>query len=186
MKLQIKNMVCDRCIMVVQTLADQAELQVNKVDLGFIYLKEEANAKQIIRLDSALKKVGFELLADKDSQLIAQIKNAIIELVQLRHNDLKVNLSDYLSDQLKQDYHFLSHFFSSVEGSTIEKYYISQKIEKVKELLVYDELSLNEISHLMHYSSMAHLSAQFKKVTGQTPSQFKKAQDNQRVALDKI
>lgn len=179
-------MVCDRCIMVVQSLMEKSNFAIAKVELGTVELKEKASSKEIENLNTELKKVGFELLGDKDSQLIEKIKKTIIELIQHRNNDLKINLSDYLSEQLQHDYHFLSHLFSSFEGTTIEKYYITQKIEKVKELLIYDELSLNEISHFMHYSSVAHLSAQFKKITGLTPSQFKKMKGNQRLALDKV
>ncbi len=186
MKLQIKNMVCDRCVMVVQSLVEKSDLNARQVSLGSVELSENPTTDRLKSFEAALQNVGFELLSDKDKQLTEQIKKVIIDLVQQKNNHLKTNLSGYLSDKLNQDYHHLSHLFSSIEGTTIEKYYINLKIEKVKELLVYDEFSLNEISHVMHYSSVAHLSAQFKKITGLTPSQFKKKQDNHRVALDKV
>ncbi|MCC8153439.1 MAG: AraC family transcriptional regulator, partial [Tannerellaceae bacterium] len=134
-----------------------------------------------------LTAVGFELLDDKRTQLIEKIKSIIIELVHHENSDLKINLSDYLTDKISSHtYHYLSNLFSETETITIEKYFIAQKIERVKELLAYDELTLNEIADQLNYSSTAHLSTQFKKITGLTPSQFKKRIHKNRTPLDSI
>src|SRR5690606_36069809 len=133
-----------------------------------------------------LQTLGFELIDDKRSRQIMQIKSAIIDLVHQRNNSIKINLSNYVSNKLNHDYTYLSNLFSEVEGTTIEKYFIAQKIEKVKELLVYDELSLSEISFQLNYSSVAYLSNQFKKVTGLTPSHFKQIRADKRKPLDKV
>ena len=138
------------------------------------------------RLVTELEAVGFYLIDDKKSRLIEQIKTLVIELVHYNSNNLKINLSDYISEKLHHDYNYISNLFSEVEGTTIEKYFITQKIERVKELLVYDELTLNEIADQLNYSSTAHLSAQFKKVTGFTPSYFKKIKENKRKPLDEV
>ncbi|GAB1358490.1 hypothetical protein MASR1M31_02680 [Porphyromonadaceae bacterium] len=137
-------------------------------------------------LQERLREVGFELIDDRRTRIIEQVKNAVVELVHRDNAMLKVNLSDYVSDKIHQDYSSISHLFSEVENTTIEKYFIAQKIERVKELLVYDELTLNEIADLMNYSSAAHLSAQFKKITGLTPSHYKRIKENRRIPLDKI
>ena len=137
-------------------------------------------------MDKALVLLGFELIDDKKSRIIEKIKNIIIELVHHQNNDAKTNLSDVLSSQLHHDYNYLSNLFSEIEGTTIEKYFIAQKIEKVKELLVYDELSLSEIAFRLNYSSVAYLSNQFKKVTGLTPSYYKQIRDDKRKPLDKV
>jgi len=138
------------------------------------------------KLSNSLQCLGFSLIDNKRARMIEQIKTAIIELVHYNDNNLKVNLSDYLSDKMKHDYNYISNLFSEVEGTTIEKYFIAQKIEKVKELLVYDELTLNEIAYKLNYSSVAHLSAQFKKVTGLTPSHFRQVKINKRKPLDQV
>ena len=137
-------------------------------------------------MKTALEKVGFELIDNRKGQLIERAKTLLIELVHRQNNELRTNLSDYLSQQLGHDYSSLSTLFSEVEGTTIEKFYIAQKIERVKELLVYDELSLSEIAHLLNYSSVAHLSNQFKKITGLTPSHFKQIGAVKRKPLDEL
>jgi AraC-like DNA-binding protein len=182
----IKNMVCNRCIMVVQNELDKLGLAVKNIKLGEVTLDKEPTAEEKDKLDKALVLLGFELIDDKKSRIIEKIKNIIIELVHHQNNDAKTNLSDVLSSQLHHDYNYLSNLFSEVEGTTIEKYFIAQKIEKVKELLVYDELSLSEISFRLNYSSVAYLSNQFKKVTGLTPSYFKQIRDDKRKPLDKV
>ncbi|RZL49430.1 MAG: AraC family transcriptional regulator [Pedobacter sp.] len=187
MKLYIKNMVCDRCKMVVKTELEKLGFNPIYVTLGEVEIAEkQVNTKQITALQLMLNGFGFELLTDKKKQLVEQIKAIIIELAHYGTDALKVNLSAYLSEKLVVDYTHLSAIFSEVEQSTIEKYFIKQKIEKVKELLSYGEISLSEIANLLNYSSVAHLSAQFKKITGQTPSQYKSNQKVVRKTLDQI
>lgn len=182
----IKNMVCSRCIMVVQNELDKLGLNVKSVKLGEVVLAEEPTSKQKDALTEVLDALGFEVIDDKKSRIIEKIKNIIIDLVHYQDNDTKTNLSDVLSDKLHHDYNYLSNLFSEVEGTTIEKYFIAQKVEKVKELLVYDELSLSEIADRLNYSSVAYLSNQFKKVTGLTPSHFKQIKEDKRKPLDKV
>lgn len=182
----IKNMVCNRCIMAVQHELDKLDLPVKSVSLGEVVLDGELTTGQKQDLDQALAPLGFEIIDDRKSRIIEQIKNIIIDLVHHQDNDARSNLSDVLSSKLHHDYNYLSKLFSEVEGMTIEKYFIAQKIEKVKELLVYDELSLSEIAHRMNYSSVAYLSNQFKKVTGLTPSHFKQIGKDRRKPLDEV
>ena len=143
-------------------------------------------SEEIKELEKVLIPLGFEIIDDKKSRVIEQIKNVIIDLVHHQDNETKNNLSDVLSKELHHDYNYLSNLFSEVEGTTIEKYFIAQKIEKVKELLVYDELSLSEIAFRLNYSSAAYLSNKFKKVTGLTPSHFKQVKEDKRKPLDKV
>ncbi len=182
----IKNMVCNRCIMVVQNELGKLGLDINHITLGEVTLKKEPTTEERGHLEKALTLLGFEVIDDKKSRIIEKIKNTIIKLVHHQDNDLKNNLSDILSDELHLDYNYLSNLFSEVEGTTIEKYFIAQKIEKVKELLVYDELSLSEIAFQLNYSSVAYLSNQFKKTTGLTPSHFKQIKEDKRKPLDKV
>ena len=184
--LHIKNMVCNRCIMVVKSQLKQLGLQPLSVELGIAVLPDKVTDEVYLSVKEAIEPFGFELIDDKKSQVIEQIKDAIIELVHYNDNDLKVNLSDYLISKLNRDYSSLSKLFSEVTNTTIEKYLIAQKIERAKELLVYGEFSLNEIADLLNYSSAAYLSAQFKSVTGLTPSYFKKIKENKRKPLDQI
>ena len=182
----IKNMVCNRCIMVVHNELEKLNLDVNTVNLGRVDLNTPLQPSDKIKLKSVLLPLGFELIDDKKSRVIESIKNIIIDVVHHQESDIKINLSDLLSSELQLDYNYLSTLFSEVEGTTIEKYFIAQKIEKVKELLVYDELSLSEIAHRLNYSSVAYLSNQFKKVTGLTPSHFKQIKEQKRKPLDEI
>lgn len=179
-------MVCDRCIMVVQNELDKLGLEAKSVKLGEVILINELKNNEKQALEKVLTALGFELIDDKKSRLIEKIKNVIINLVHHQDNDIKNNLSDVLSNELHHDYNYLSNLFSEVEGTTIEKYFIAQKIERVKELLVYDELSLSEIAFQLNYSSVAYLSNQFKKVTGLTPSHFKQIKEDKRKPLDKV
>lgn len=181
----IKNMVCNRCIMVLQSKMSELGIHVKNIALGEVALESELSEDQKKKLESALQPLGFEWIDDKKSRIIEKIKSVIIDLVHHRDNNSKSRLSDILSEELHRDYHYLSNLFSEVEGATIEKYFIAQKIEKVKELLVYDELSLNEIAFRLNYSSVAYLSNQFKKVTGLTPSHFKKIGEK-RKPLDRV
>jgi AraC-like DNA-binding protein len=179
-------MVCNRCIMVVRLEFVKLGIEPVAVELGEVELKNELDATERKKVTLALQELGFDLIDDKKSRLIERVKNLIIELVQENHNELKTNLSDYLTSHLHNDYHYLSNLFSAVEGTTIEKYFIAQKIEKVKELLVYDELSLSEIADQLNYSSVAYLSSQFKRVTGLTPSHFKNIKSIRRKPLDEV
>lgn len=179
-------MVCARCIMVVDNELQKVGLHAKAIKLGEVTLDKEPTSEQKEALDKALIHLGFEPIDDKKGRIIEKIKNVIIEMVHHSEFDNKVNLSDVLSRELHHDYNYLSNLFSEVEGSTIEKYFIAQKVEKVKELLVYDEMSLSEIAYKLNYSSVAYLSNQFKKVTGLTPSHFKQIRDDKRKPLDKV
>jgi AraC-like DNA-binding protein len=186
MKLYIKNMVCSRCIMVVKSELIKFGLHPTCVELGQASITEELEGPEKNKLNKVLMSLGFELMDDKRSRIIEKIKNAIVELVHYSEDQLKTNFSKYISEKLHHDYNSLSNLFSEVQGTTIEKYFIAQKIEKVKELLVYDELSLSEIAEKMNYSSVSHLSKQFKKVTGLTPTYFKQVKENKRIPLEQL
>ena len=186
MKLYIKNMVCNRCKMVVKTELERLGLFPLSVELGEVELANEPDESEKLKVRNALQHYGFTLISDKKSLLIERVKNLIVELVHNNNSELKTNLSDYLSTRLHHDYNHISSLFSLVEGITMEKYFIAQKIEKVKELLVYDELSLSEIAYQQNYSSVAYLSNQFKKVTGLTPSHFKNIKGIKRKPLDEV
>ena len=172
--LHIKNMVCNRCAMVVESLFRAIDVEPLVVNLGEVKLAQALNKEQSSIIRKALLEKGFELIDDKKSLLLEQIKSLVID--EIHHHDhfeLKINWSHYLAEKLGEDYAHLSSLFSSVEGITLEQYIIKQKIEKVKEYLFYDELSVKEIAFKLGYSSVAHLSTQFKKVTGLTPSSYK-------------
>lgn len=186
MKLYIKNMVCNRCKMVVKSEFDKLGYHTSTVELGEVEIKNELTEIEKQNLNIALQNFGFNLIDDKKSRLIERVKTLVVELVHYNNNDLKTNLSDYISSRLNHDYNYISNLFSDVEGTTIEKYFIAQKIEKVKELLVYDELSLSEIAFKLNYSSVAYLSNQFKKVTGLSPSHFRNIKGNKRLPLDEV
>ncbi|QGY46090.1 helix-turn-helix domain-containing protein [Maribellus comscasis] len=186
MKLYIKNMVCIRCQMVVKAELEKIGLPYTDVKIGEADIIGSVEAEQLKQLGTALKKSGLLLMDDKKSILVEKIKSAIIELVHYTEEQIKVNLSDYLSEKLNYDYTYLANLFSEVKGITIEKFYLTHKIEKVKELIVYDELNLTEIAYKMHYSSVAHLSNQFKKITGLTPSHFKKLKNKRRDTLEEV
>lgn len=184
--LHIKNMVCNRCIKVVRESAEQLGLEVEHLRLGELVLKGEVPEEKKQQLKYSLLEDGFELLDDRKAALVEKIKNIIIREVHYTEERRQVNFSDLIADELHMDYNYLSTLFSSMEGTTIEKYIILQRIEKVKELLVYDELTLSEIAWKLGYSSVHHLSAQFKKITGLTPSHFKKIGEDKRRPLDGV
>ncbi|MCU0440712.1 MAG: AraC family transcriptional regulator [Raineya sp.] len=186
MKLYIKNMVCSRCKMVVKSELEKLKLQLLTVDLGEVETVAAISETQKNEIAEHLRGFGFELIDDKKSRLIDKIKILIIDLVHHQNSPLNTNLSSYLSDQLLQDYSALSNLFSEVEDTTIEKYFINQKIEKVKELLLYDELTMSEIAFQMNYSSVAYLSNQFKKITGFSPSHYKQLKDKKRRQIEDI
>lgn len=186
LKLYVKNMVCIRCIMVVKDELTKLGLRYISVQLGEVEMMEEISQIQRDQFGAALLRSGLELMDDKKSILIQKIKTVIIELVHYSEEPLAINLSTYLAEQLQHDYTYLANLFSEVQGTTIEKFFISHKIERVKELLVYDELTLTEIAYKIHYSSVAHLCTQFKKVTGLTPSHFKSLKDRRRSMLEDL
>jgi len=182
-------MVCNRCIAAVQNAVEQLGLHAEKITLGEVVLSDEPlPSEKLQRLDESLKSLGFERIDDRRARLIESIKNKVIQ--KIHHHDQidrKFNWSTVLADELHYDYNYLSNLFSSVEGTTLEQYIIRQKIERAKELLFYDELNLSEIASKLGYSSVAHLSSQFKKITGFTPSQLKKTVPlRSRTPLDKI
>jgi AraC-like DNA-binding protein len=179
-------MVSIRCKMIVKAELDKLGLHYGVVDLGEVEVKETITSEQRNRIKLSLMKSGLELMDDKKAMLIEKIKNVIIELVHYSDEPLEINLSEYLSRKLNHDYTYLANLFSEVTGITIEHYFIAHKIERVKELILYDELNLTEISYKMHYSSVAHLSTQFKKVTGLTPSHFKLLKNKRRSMLEDL
>lgn len=186
MKLYIKNMVCNRCKMVVKSELEKLELSLIAVELGEVEIDGDLSEKKKIQVSQRLLGLGFELIDNKKSRIIERMKNAIIDLVHHQDNQIRTNLSVFLSEQLLMDYNYLSNLFSEVEGVSIEHFYIAQKIERVKELLVYDELTLSEIAFQLNYSSLAHLSRQFKQVTGLTPSHFKGLKQTKRSPIDEL
>jgi len=179
-------MVSIRCKMVVKSELKKLGLHFTKVDLGEVEVKEELTPDLRNELKTALAKSGLELMENKKAILIERIKNSIIEMVHYSNELPKTNFSDYLSDKLNHDYTYLANLFSEVTGTTIEHYIIAHKIERVKELLLYDELNLSEISYLLNYSSVAHLSSQFKKVTGLTPTFYKNLKQKRLIALENV
>lgn len=179
-------MVCIRCQIVVKSELEKLGLHYHNVKIGEADIIEDLSTDQLKQLDFALKKSGLHLMDNKKSVLVEKIKAVIIELVHYSEDQIKGNLSEYLSEKLNYDYTYLANLFSEVKGITIEKFYLTHKIEKVKELIVYDELNISEIAYKMHYSSVAHLSNQFKKFTGLTPSHFKKLKKKRRITLEDV
>ena len=176
-------MVCVRCKMVVKSELDKLGVQYTSIELGEVEIPDNIEKDQLSNLSVALKMTGLELMDDNKNILVEKIKTIIIELIHYNDEQIKINLSDYLSEKLNHNYTYLSNLFSEVKGTTIEQFYLANKIEKVKELLFYDELNLAEIAYKLHYSSVAHLSNQFKKMTGLTPSHFKNLKNNRRSVL---
>jgi len=179
-------MVCIRCQMVVKAELEKLGLQYVYVKIGEADIIGDVQPVQLERLKIDLKKAGLILMDNKKSVLVEKIKSVIIELVHYSEDQIKVNLSDFLSEKLNYDYTYLANLFSEVKGITIEKFYLTHKIERVKELIVYDELNLSEIAWRMHYSSVAHLSNQFKKYTGLTPTHFKMLKNKRRETLENL
>ena len=187
--LLVKNMVCHRCVMAVEQLLTTLSIKFHTVVVGEIHLAETISSEQAVALSNGLAGMGLELIDNKKGGLIEKIKQLVIRKARNEVDDeasRKMKLSAYLSKHLYHEYTYLSSLFSSVEGRTIENYFIEQRIEKVKELLVYNEMTLLEISVELEYSSVAHLSSQFKQITGLTPSHFKKVGSDKRRLLDKI
>ncbi len=186
MKLFIKNMVSLRCELVVKTVLDNLGLQYTVLEFGEVEVKDHISKRMHETLKSALLRSELELMEDKKAMLIEKIKMVIIEMVHYTDELPLTNFSDYLSQKLNYDYTYLSNLFSEVKGTTIEKFIILHKIERVKELLIYNELSLTEIAIKLRYSSLAHLSNQFKKTTGLTPSFFRKLKYKRLMALENV
>lgn len=179
-------MVCSRCKYVVKTELEKLGLHPLAFELGEVDFPMYLSKAELYNIEDRLKKFGFELIDDKRSLMIEKMKSVIIELVHELDAKLNIKLSEYLSNKLNQEYSLLSKLFSEVEDVTIEKYFINQKIERVKELLIYDQLSLSEIAHKLNYSSASYLSNQFKKITGFSPSHYKNLRDQKRTQLDLI
>jgi AraC-like DNA-binding protein len=186
MKLYIKYMVSNRCKMAVKEELKKLGLHFIVVDLGEVEIMETITPEQRERLKTSLYESGLELMDDKRAVLIEKIKNTIIEMIHHSDGMIKTNFSDYLSEKLNHDYTYLANLFSEVQGSTIEHFIINHKIERIKELIIYDELNITEIAWKMNYSSVAHLSNQFKKVTGLSPSHFKQLKDKKRSQIEDI
>ena len=182
----IKNMVCRRCVLTVENIFNELRIPYQSVTLGEVVLEHKLSKEELEKVDTALNKVGFELIETRVNKIIEDIKQSILEYLDLGMDGQDIKLSSFITKKIPYDYSYLSDLFSSIEGKTIEQYFILQRIEKVKELLVYDQLSLTEISYQTGFSSVHHLSAQFKKVTGLTPSHFKKIGIEKRRTLDSL
>lgn len=181
----IKNMVCSHCAEVLKEKLQENGFEVEKIELGELTLKKPLEESAAIDLSTVVRANGFEIIDDQNSRTVEKIKHLIISLVRSPET-IQKNLSDYLADQIHKDYQQLSRLFSTVEGKSIERYFILQKIERAKELIVYGELNLSEIAYELDYSSQQHFSRQFKKETGLSPSHFKKVKENKRISIDSI
>ncbi|MFY0683828.1 MAG: helix-turn-helix transcriptional regulator [Balneola sp.] len=181
----IKNMVCSHCAEVLEEKLKSSNFEVKKIELGELTLADPINDAEYQRLIKVVNTNGFEIINDQGSKLVEQIKQLIIQLVRT-NKELAGKLSEYLSSELNKEYQYLSRLFSNVEGKSIERYYILQKIERAKELIVYGEQNLTEIAYELGYSSQQHFSRQFKKETGLSPSHFKEVKENKRVSIDQI
>lgn len=184
--LYIKNMVCPRCIMTVRQIVEQLDISYTDIRLGEISVAHPLEHTVQVRLEKALEEVGFSLIDDRKSRLIEQLKKLVIQQVHHTSDSLNITWASFIADHFPYDYKYLSTLFSSVEGITLEQYIIRQKVERIKELIVYDELTLSQIAFQLGYSSVAHLSSQFKKITGITPSQFKHTVERKRNSLDNV
>ena len=186
MKLTVRNMVCDRCKAVVKRVLVEQGVRMRHIELGEVELEREPTAAQLVAVREALKREGFELVDDRDAVTIARIKTAIVKLVHYQDGGAgRVKLSEHITMALNKEYSSLTTLFTQVEGITIEQFFLLQRLERVKELIKYDELTLSEIADRTGFSSVAHLSAQFKKLTGMTPSAFK-ALGMGRTPLDRV
>lgn len=186
MKIYVKNMACESCKIVVQDALDELGISPAKVDLGEIETKQELSLDEKKQLNSKINKAGLELLEKKQGVLIEKIKKVIVDYVYNDEDKPNVTFSVFLSEELGHNYTYLANFFSEVEATTIEQYTIALKIERIKELIIFGEDTFSEIAHKLNYSSAAHLSTQFKKVTGLTPSHFKALKEKRRIAIQNI
>jgi AraC-like DNA-binding protein len=185
-KLLIKNMVCQRCILTVKAILDSSRIPFDQIELGEVELKKPISGPQLRKVETELQKFGFELIETRVSKIVEDIKKLVLDYIKDGENDKKRKLSAFITARLHYDYSYLSDLFSSIEGTTIEKYFIHQRIEKVKELIVYDELSITEIAYRTGFSSVHHLSSQFKKETGFNASHFKKIGAARRKSIDTL
>jgi AraC-like DNA-binding protein len=187
MTIYIQYMVSTRCKLLVKSELENLGIAYSNIDLGEVEMPENLSTEQYAALNLVLKKSGLALIDDKKNILIEKIKRSVIERIHYSTEPLLINFSDYLSEELNYNFNYLSKMFAEIKGTTIEHYIILHKIERIKELLLYDELSLKEISYLLNYSSVAHLSGQFKKLTGLTPMHFKKMRSfKKRIALENV
>ncbi len=186
MKVYIKNMVCNRRITAVDAIFREAGYEPESVNLGEAEFSDDISREELEKIGSSLRKIGFEIIEDNNQQIIEKIKTLIIEMVHYSEDETKYNHSSIIESKLHKNYNYLSNLFSSVTGTTIEHYLILQKIEKAKELLTYNELTLSEIAFRLGYSSVAHLSSQFKKITGLTPTHFKEVANSKRQTIDGV
>ena len=186
MKIFIKHMVSNRCKTAVKEELRKLGLHFIVVDLGEVEIMENISTEQREQMKAALLISGFELMDDKKAILIEKIKTAVIEMVHHSDENIKINFSDHLSEKLSHNYTYLANLFSEVQGTSIEHFIIAHKIERIKELIIYDELNITEIAWKMNYSSVAHLSNQFKKVTGLTPSHFRQLKDKRRTSIEDV
>lgn len=186
MKIYVKNMACESCKVVVKEALEELDITPVKVELGEIETKEDISKDDKIQLNRKIKKVGLELLEKKQGVLIEKIRKIIIDYVYKSDDKPNIKFSVLLSEELNYSYSYLANFFSEVEATTIEQYIIALKIERIKELIIFGEDTFSEIAHKLHYSSVAHLSSQFKKVTGLTPSHFKTLKEKRRIAIQNI
>ncbi len=184
--LDIENMVCPRCVLVVENLCQELNIDFEKVELGKIYLTEntDISAEKKEKLNQELQKVGLKLIESDKKALISELKTAIINQIHYSEKPLKINFSEYLSEKLHHEYSYLSRLFSAAENTTIEKYIALQKIEKAKELLTLKKYRISEIANYLHYKSTSHFSTQFKNITGQTPSAYQKKTIKERKTID--
>jgi len=186
LKLYIKYMVSNRCKLAVKEELKKLGLHFTPIELGEVEIMEVLTIDQRAQLKLGLANSGLELMDDKRAMLIEKIKNAIVEMVHYKEDMIKVNFSTFLSEKLNYDYTYLANLFSEVQGTTIEQFMIAHKIERIKELIIYDELNITEIAWKLHYSSVAHLSNQFKKMTGLSPSHFKQLKNKRRSPIEEI
>lgn len=184
--LLIKNMVCQRCVLAVADIFDRLQLPYQQITLGEVVTGETLSKESIKAIEYELQKIGFELIETRTNKIVETIKRLVVQFLNETSPGQKLKLSAYITNELPYDYSYLSDLFSSVEGRSIEQYFITQRIEKVKELIVYDQLSLSEIAFRTGFSSVHHLSAQFKKITGLTPSHFKSIRSEKRKSIDSI
>ncbi|MEX2410182.1 MAG: AraC family transcriptional regulator [Candidatus Paceibacterota bacterium] len=182
---RIKNMVCEHCGEVLESKLNEAGFVVESMKLGTVKLKEPVSEEKLSKLTDIVRQNGFEIISDQNSQLVEQIKHLIIDIIYGRKTP-KGNLSEYIAANIHKDYQHLSRLFSGVEGKSIERYFILQKIERAKELIVYREQTLTEIAYELGYSSPQHFSRQFKKETGLSPSHFKEVKENKRTSIDRL
>jgi len=186
MKIYVKNMACESCKVVVKEALEELDIKPVKVELGEIETKEEISDEDKLKLNKIIKKVGLELLEKKQGILVEKIRQVIIDYVYNTEDKPTIKASAILSTELNHSYTYLANFFSEIEATTIEQYMIGLKIERIKELIIFGEHTLSEIAYMLHYSSVAHLSAQFKKATGLTPTHFKKLKEKRRIAIQNI